>query len=151
MKLFALVDDFRPVYTLSRWGPNGWNFIMACAFAYPTKPSDSDRSGMRLFLESLSNVLPCRKCRVHYVNNLKTLEGSALESRQALLMWINTIRNKINVDEGKPVVSYAEMIRECITGSKVSARFRLKRQTIISCLIMVALLFIIVAFVYFQK
>lgn len=76
------------------WGPSGWKFLHLMTFTYdPT----NQRKHMRLFLESLPYVLPCKFCRASLTDYYsKHPFSSALESRARLTKWLYTIHNEVN-------------------------------------------------------
>lgn len=143
MRWLTIVEDEVPIVSLNRWGPNGWKFITACAFAYPLTPSLHERDRMARFLNSMQYVLPCYKCRIHYGQNLQDLDDNALASRVSLLQWINTVRNRINASEGKPAVTFEEMIRSCVTGCKHHSLFTISHQRFIQLVMMVILVILV--------
>ena len=142
MRLFSLIDDTTPIISINRWGPNGWKFITACAFAYPDIPNSLEKTRMASFLTSMEHVLPCHRCRAHYSKNVKSLDDTSLASRENLLRWINKVRNKVNVIEGKPEVTFDEMISDCLTGCKYKSRFVITKKTFSQCILFVIFLII---------
>lgn len=144
MRWLTVIEDDVPIISLNRWGPNGWKFIIACAFAYPFDPNLHERENMRIFLQSLEYVLPCHKCRLHYGENIRNMDDGALTSRITLLQWINTVRNKINVQESKPEVSFEQMISDCLTGCKHTSFFRITRRRLVHLMVLMILLLLVV-------
>lgn len=143
MNWFAIVDDDVPIVSINRWGPNGWKFITACAFAYPQQPSAADQANMITFLMSMQHVLPCPSCKSHYAKQLLTLTADSVKSQQNLLVWINTVRNAINRVQGKPEVSYNDMLRVSLTGTTESVRFRITKKKV-RVVLLVAILVILI-------
>ncbi len=148
MRWISLIDDDVSFMSLNRWGPNGWKFITACAFAYPATPEQHHKDKMRNFLRSMGHVLPCLRCRAHYTRNVATLDDTALESRENLLRWINQTRNNINETEGKPTVTFDEMIRECLTGCKEDCRFRISKQKLTSAILIVLFVLLLIGIIH---
>lgn len=148
MDWFAIIDDDKPLVSIDRWGPNGWKFIIACAFAYPIQPTQADRDNMRVFLSSMQHVLPCHRCRVHYNKQIQTLTAESVSSRESLLRWVCAVRNAINRDTQKPEVSFEDMIRDSLTGCKRNVWKRITKKTLRNYLyaaILLLVLFLIIA------
>lgn len=147
MRWISLVEDDVSFMSITRWGPNGWKFITACAFAYPVVPEQHQKDKMRDFLVSMGHVLPCIRCRAHYAKNVATLDDSALESREGLLRWINRVRNNINETEGKPSVSFDAMIRDCLTGCKENCRFRVSKRKLTSGILLTLFVMLVIGII----
>jgi len=143
MRWFALIDDDIPIISIDRWGPNGWKFITACAFAYPMQPTASEMTQMQTFLVSMQYVLPCHFCREHYARNVRTLTNVSLATRKTLLQWMNDTRNAINRTAGKPEVTFDEMLRASLTGCKHRAYITITKQQIRNVIYVVLLIILL--------
>jgi hypothetical protein len=95
------------------WGEHGWAFLHYITFAYPDKPTKNEKESMKQLLLSLQYTLPCRKCRVHYQNNLKylPLTEKILSNRKNLIMWLLALHNKVNLQLGKKQISYNNLLQ----------------------------------------
>lgn len=143
MKFIEIANETYPMLDIRRWGPNGWGFITACAFVYPTNASSAEKSQMRIFLSSVAKVMPCGICRYHFSHALEDIEP-ALEGRIALLHWINNTRNNVNQRMGKDVVPFENMIREYTKGCQRECVFRCTWRTAAILLLVVLILVILV-------
>jgi hypothetical protein len=95
------------------WGPHGWIFLHSVTMNYPKQPTDQDKHIYRQFFKSLQLVLPCQKCAHHYSENiLEHPIEPALESRDSLVRWLIQIHNEVNLDLGKPTLTYEQVIEE---------------------------------------
>jgi hypothetical protein len=92
------------------WGRHLWISIHYIALGYPLKPSEIDRKNYSLFFKHLHTVLPCDACAKHYQQHLKDLPPieQFLESPEELFKWTVLIHNKVNLDLGKPQLSYEQ-------------------------------------------
>lgn len=54
------------------WGPATWHLLHTMSFNYPVKPSREEKYQYKSFVESLTNVLPCRTCRTNLSTTLKS-------------------------------------------------------------------------------
>ncbi len=91
------------------WGPHFWNVLNILALTYPEKPDVQDQNNMTAFITSLSNVLPCDKCKVHFKKNLEKFPLSqALTSRNNLIKWVIDVHNEVNQRNGKRIYSYED-------------------------------------------
>ena len=78
------------------WGPAGWLFLHSVAQNYPWKPTDEQKKNYLNFFTVIGKVLPCRYCRESYVEYIKNLNISTMESRLTLTKWLYDIHNKVN-------------------------------------------------------
>ena len=88
------------------WGPKLWYIIHNSSIFYPSKPSKEDQQKMLSFIKSLSILLPCTKCKLHYneyiSKNIKMAE-KAVESKEALQQFFIDLHNHTNKLTNKPV------------------------------------------------
>lgn len=96
------------------WGPSGWNFLHVVSLAYPVSPSMADRVQMYGFLYAFANALPCRRCRVHFVNmlnlHLSTLSSDKLDTRESLVRFVFDAHNMVNTRLRAPEISFVEFL-----------------------------------------
>jgi hypothetical protein len=93
------------------WGPIFWATMHIVSLGYPNKPSTEDKAGAAAFYNSLASVIPCAICKSHYRAVLKaTPVEEALNSRHDLIHWVFDIHNKVNVQLGKPIITFQEYI-----------------------------------------
>ncbi len=94
------------------WGPDAWTFLHSITLKYPDNPSITDKINYKQFFESLQNVLPCDSCCNHYKQNLRNhpLTEYVMSSRQQLIKWLIDIHNEVNIANGKPILSYTQVL-----------------------------------------
>ena len=112
-----ITDQLLPVYNIHKWGRAGWNFILACAFVYPAKPTPEDREKIFDFLRAISHVRPCGICRHHFGQGLDNMpQEQALSSPLKLVKWLHGVQNDIRIRQGKRPTPLDEFLNECTRG-----------------------------------
>lgn len=86
------------------WGPDTWYVIHVIAESSPDSLSILEQKHYRQFYESLSNVLPCPSCAVHYKSFLKK-DPPVFKTRIEMLQWTIRAHNHANTHTGSPVLS----------------------------------------------
>lgn len=88
------------------WGKHGWKFIHYVALGYPNDPTTNDKLIYKNFLSSIEYILPCKKCRDHFTEYIKThpIDDSVLNDQQSFLDWTLELHNKVNEVSGKKPV-----------------------------------------------
>ena len=93
------------------WGPKYWFTLHTMTFEFPQNPTYNDRKIYYNLFTSLQYLLPCSVCRQHYKKNLRELPlENNLYSRKSIVYWLIDIHNKVNVETGKRIYSYDEVI-----------------------------------------
>ena len=96
----------------SVWGNHAWNFLHACAYEYPAKPTEGDKRAAANLFRSLGHMLPCKDCCRNYQREVKEDPvEEPLGSRDELLAWLLRLHNKVNRRLGKPTLT-AEQLHE---------------------------------------
>mmetsp|Transcript_8564 Transcript_8564/g.15545 ORF Transcript_8564/g.15545 Transcript_8564/m.15545 type:complete len:879 (-) Transcript_8564:91-2727(-) len=85
-------------------GRRAWFVLHSFAAKYPDNPTEADKTAMRNFIAAFGQLYPCKLCRTHLRQQLREpgLGPPAVESREALSVWICELHNIVNVDLGKP-------------------------------------------------
>jgi hypothetical protein len=88
----------------SVWGPCTWSMLHYVALAYPNDPTHQHQTDYRNFVESLSRVLPCAKCREHMAGHIKTrsVADALCKGKGAFFEWTVALHNVVNSAAGKP-------------------------------------------------
>ena len=95
------------------WGPHGWFFLHSITMAYPEQPTSLEKKNYLQFFRALPNVLPCEVCRKNLKNHIANLPiEPALYNRQTLVEWLINIHNMANIELGKPIMSYEQVIQK---------------------------------------
>lgn len=93
------------------WGPKYWFTLHTMTFEFPQNPTYNDRKIYYNLFTSLQYLLPCSVCRQHYKKNLKEIPvENNLYSRKSIVYWLIDMHNKVNVETGKRIYSYDEVI-----------------------------------------
>jgi hypothetical protein len=93
------------------WGKATWVFIHSIAINYPENPLPCEKENTIKFFTLLGNMLPCRYCRQHYIENLKKLPIQA-DSKIDLIWWTIDLHNLVNLSTGKKVLSKEEALQK---------------------------------------
>lgn len=90
------------------WGRHAWNFMHLVTMGYPEYPSEADKQHYYDYLSQLRFVLPCSKCRNGYTDHLVQypITEQVLSSRNDLVKWGIDLHNAVNINTGKPTLSY---------------------------------------------
>ena len=105
----------------SVWGPSLWHSLHTISFNYPVNPTLKQKREYLSFFKSLKNILPCKYCRINYVNNLKSvpLTMATMKDRETLSIWLYNLHEEINKMLGK---------RSNLTYDDVRARYEMFRS-----------------------
>lgn len=93
----------------SLWGRELWISLLNIAEVYPLNPDDITKEQYLKFLVSLSDVLPCFKCRDNYKNHI-SIYNPDLSSRDSLKKWLHIIYNKTRISQKRNELSYDDFI-----------------------------------------
>jgi hypothetical protein len=93
------------------WGPFFWHTIHLAALGYPISPTYTEKKAAKDFYESLTSMLPCPACRLHYTQMLQENPITPfLDTRRDLFQWTVKIHNLVNKRLEKPEVSESDSI-----------------------------------------
>lgn len=134
------------------WGPHGWIFLHSITLAYPDCPNKADKEAIKTFFTHLGPILPCDKCRHNFDNHLKKypLTEKILCSRESLVRWLIDIHNEVNKLNGKPTLSYEEVLTIFLNLYSKNSNFY-KYTVWILLLLLCILLFVLLFFVIKNK
>ena len=93
------------------WGPHGWAFMEAIVFHYPDNPTPEEKQAALNFFDSLMLLLPCEKCRKHYIENRKVLKID-VSSKDKLSRWLVDFHNEVNKMLGKTEWKYEDVSKK---------------------------------------
>jgi len=93
------------------WGPFFWNTIHIAALGYPPNPTHAHKKSAKEFYESLTLMIPCPICRVHYTEHLvKYPIGPHLDKRQDLFRWTLLLHNEVSKSINKRTFTEEESL-----------------------------------------
>ncbi len=91
--------------SIDSWGPKIWSILHITSFAYPEQPTDHDKQTMYNFYHSLKYLLPCPRCKTHFIQNLEYYmsdrECTTLRSQKNLSSYVVDLHNDVNERNGK--------------------------------------------------
>jgi hypothetical protein len=96
------------------WGPILWNILHSLAekAGQAALPADELREWPK-FIKLTGEVLPCDKCRAHYIEytqaNPLTLSMPYVELKTFLKTWFWKLHNDVNTSSGKPIFAYNDL------------------------------------------
>lgn len=74
------------------WGPHFWYMMRCIAHNYSMEPSDVEKANARRFYETIGSVLPCEKCKKHYIDTLKKYPISqSVCCKDCLKTWVEKV------------------------------------------------------------
>jgi FAD-linked sulfhydryl oxidase len=82
-------------------GRHTWTLLHTAAAHYPSNPSDADKATYAQFYNTFARVYPCRPCAKAFRRRIEE-NPPAVESREALSIWICERHNEVNRLHGKP-------------------------------------------------
>ena len=98
----------------SVWGPSLWHYLHVMSFNYPINPTKYDKKHYKNFIINLKYVLPCKYCRINFVNNLKhnPLKICHLKNRYTFSRYVYDLHELINSMLGKKSNLTYDQVRE---------------------------------------
>ena len=96
------------------WGPSLWHYLHVMSFNYPINPTKYDKKHYKNFIINLKYVLPCKYCRINFVNNLKhnPLKICHLKNRYTFSRYVYDLHELINSMLGKKSNLTYDQVRE---------------------------------------
>lgn len=108
-----------PEAPVDLWGPGAWALLHTCSFTYPESPTTDDRRQFHDFLWAVARVLPCPRCRKHFMSYLQTHApapcAAAFDDRKAISRLLVDVHNDVNRRTQKPEWTYAAARRRYST------------------------------------
>ena len=85
------------------WGPAAWHLLHTMSFNYPTNPTRENKKHYKEYVENLTNVLPCKYCRMNLKNNLKAhpIKMCHMKNRETFSKYIYNLHEIVNKMLGK--------------------------------------------------
>ncbi len=84
------------------WGPHVWYTIDVFVQGYGQHPSPKLQTSARHFFSSLGDLLPCPKCRAHYVQitHLKPV-NHYLQDQKSLAAWVKWLKEQVHQNKNR--------------------------------------------------
>lgn len=91
------------------WGPHMWTMIHLICLQAPKEIDVNIRNTYYMFFSMMPYVLPCDKCREHWLEHIQTYPlENVLNTRETLFKWSVDMHNIVNKSLGKAEISYEE-------------------------------------------
>ena len=102
------------------WGPSAWKFLHCITIGYPDCPSNEDKQNIKQFFANLHTILPCDVCKAHFKDHFAKypLTDEILCNKKELFKWLVDVRNYVNMQLKKPIISQEDVLKECVGCSK---------------------------------
>lgn len=93
-------------YSKIPWYTCFWNFLHTVAFNIDNIPH------IKLLLESLTNLIPCEKCRNKYIDFMQknSIEEYFHRPPYGFFRWTVELHNEVNNSMHKPLMSFEEAL-----------------------------------------
>lgn len=106
------VHEFPPIgMSPSVWGPIFWNTMHIVSLGYSHAPTQEEKASAIAFYKSLVHMIPCPICKTHYSQFLQDIPvEKAVTNRNDLIQWVFDLHNKVNVQLGKPEITFAAFV-----------------------------------------
>ena len=109
-------EDFPPIgMGPAVWGPIFWKMMHIVTIGYSHFPTEEEQRAAINFFESLQYMIPCPICKEHYKANLaKFPVANVVDSKEKLIRWLFDMHNTINMQLGKPEITWREFVYSMI-------------------------------------
>jgi hypothetical protein len=134
----------------TEWGPSYWFVLHTIAYHYPILPDKITKRKYYDFIQNIPLFIPDKKISENFEHLLSKYPVSPyLDSRKALLQWMNFIHNKVNVQLHKSQVTLVDSITSYVEKHVVKKKEK-KKHGIIYCMLCI-LLFCIAYYCFHNK
>lgn len=90
------------------WGPCAWKTIHSYAASFV--PTCENKKAFINFINSQIKLLPCEKCRAHFLKNLKEINiENYLNSNDDLFLWTYFLHDRVNKSLNKKSPPYDQI------------------------------------------
>jgi hypothetical protein len=97
-------------YNPEIWGPKAWFFIDTIILSLPENLNQELQNNIKNFLITLQILLPCEKCRHHYILYIKeNIEKTDFTKKKYIIEFINRLHNIISERNKKRKYNIEEM------------------------------------------
>lgn len=98
------------------WGNSLWELIHTISFKYTV----NKKNNYNLFFNLLKNIIPCEKCRNHYIYYFNKYKiQNFLNNHNDLIKWVNNLHNDVNKRLYKKTYSLKESKKKYYDPNKV--------------------------------
>ena len=113
------------------WDRQLWSHLHCIALDYPENPSALDMYNYKTFYLNLDQVIPCKKCAVHYKEIMQNISiDRYLNSSMDLFRFTVNLHNVINQENNKSLVTFEDAIILYQNGSKCIGNHKTAPNTV---------------------
>ena len=94
--------EMKPPASFEEVGQSTWTLIHTMAAYYPEKPSETQKRATSQFIQSLTEVYPCKNCAKDLKEELVEVPPR-LDNQKEFAKWACDLHNVVNVKLGKPI------------------------------------------------
>jgi hypothetical protein len=136
--------------SLGKWGPYFWGSLHLACLSTSVELSEQDKEAVRTFVDSLTKILPCPMCRVHFAEVLAKIPiEPALQSGPDLFNWSVAVHNEVNLSIGKPVYTVEEAFNYWIGAMSIEKNNVTEVDPMV--ILVVILIMLLLAFFFVNK
>lgn len=95
------------------WGPKFWFVLHTIAIMYPKRPNEAIRKKYYELVQNIPLYLPSAPLGDIFAGLLDTYPVTPyLDTQESFIKWVHFIRNKVNIQVGKPEIDMEDFIKE---------------------------------------
>lgn len=76
-------------------GNSGWNILHSSFEKYPENPTEENKSNIKKFIDSFSEIYPCEECSLH-MKEYTTSNPLLIDNKETLTKWGFDFHNNVN-------------------------------------------------------
>ncbi len=136
--------------SLGKWGPYFWGSLHLACLSTNLELSEQEKEAVRTFVDSLTKLLPCPMCRVHFSETLEKYPIElALQTGPELFTWSVAVHNEVNKSIGKPLYTVEEAFNYWLNEMSIEKSNEFQFDPVIVLIIIV--MFIVLALFFIKK
>lgn len=106
------INQQKPLFEPTIWGPHYWFFMMTIALSYPETPNSVTKRKYYDFIQNIPLFIPNSEIGNKFSEFLDKYPVTPyLDNRESFVKWVHFIHNKVNVEIGKEEISYSTALQ----------------------------------------
>ena len=136
--------------SLGKWGPYFWGSLHLACLSTNVELTEQEKEAVKSFVDSLTKLLPCPICRVHFNEVLEKYPIElSLQNGPELFIWSVTVHNEVNKSLGKPLYTIDEAFNYWINAMSIERQNELEFDPTVILLVIV--MFIVLAMFFIKN